>query len=1044
MVGIFTLTLVWFVLAATACGNVLNDGGETGKFYEIHTVEEFLGMANNRNYKLMADLDFEGQEFVPVPQDHSSYIAIFDGNSHTLKNITCESASTDGIGVFTYIGTSGTIKNLNVENINLKGNGRIGGIAAQSHGKIENCIIKSGTIIGEGNADVGGIVGYKSLGDVVNCENFAAVSGNGVKGKGSTGGIVGSASTEKLGITNCKNHGDISGVELVGGIIGYARGVKITGSLNDGDISGKKYTGGIVAMLQDGSEMSQCSTSGAVIGVEHFGKYTGIFYSNTIISNIPKVKITTPEQLSSELAIANDFLTYQLTADLDYSAVRDFTPIENFTATLDGNGHSISGLTISTREQNIGFFGELKGTVNNLNFDGASITVSGESKNIGIIAGKNLGAITQCMVGGKVDARYSENVGGVCGWNAKKVDNCTNNAEVIGSISVGGIFGYANSRDVMNMLTNDGSVSGNRHIGGVAGVIENGQLTVAVNNGIVTAKKEICGGVIGKISNAECSDARNNMDISCDADYVGGIFGSCYKTKSSTLKNIGNVKGGNYVGGFFGKVETDNMAGMHNVVNVTGNAYVGGIAGKAIAIVLDMKNSGTILSEGYLLSGTKKLLYVGGIAGECRKVESCVNEGEITVKFTGDYLGGVAGRSTDAVDCENYVDIKNGGEYVGGVIGECAGNANDLTNEGDVVGQKYVGGVVGMVGARSSDSLRNYGIVSGETHVGGVIGYSKSKVMTCENFGAVSGDKYVGGYIGYAETQILDLTNTVEVTGKTYVGGIAGMMYNGENLVNSGVITASGKDTNGNTYAGGICGRGSILTACRNTATIKGTGNYVGGIAGDSISTANCVNEGEVTAANYVAGIGGKFASDCTNSGNIMGEEYVGGIVACYECNRSEDLVYKLYGNTNSGKISGRSMVGGIIGKMQINRQYSRGSGHVNDNVNTGEVHATVSNAGGILGGMGVYLQTHGFNDFRTYLYFYKNNNSGKVMADVEIAGGIGGNFSGVKKKDMKYPEAIYTYVYDNISSGAVSAPVSSGDVYGKNSNSDCVFFNAP
>lgn len=65
-----------------------------------------------------------------------------------------------------------------------------------------------------------------------------------------------------------------------------------------------------------------------------------------------------------------------------------------FTGTLDGLGHTISGMYINNSdESNQGLFGELKGTVKNVNImDGY---ISGLS-NIGAIAGKNNGTITNC------------------------------------------------------------------------------------------------------------------------------------------------------------------------------------------------------------------------------------------------------------------------------------------------------------------------------------------------------------------------------------------------------------------------------------------------------------------------------------------------------------------------------------------------------------------------------------------------------------------------------------------------------------------------
>ena len=72
----------------------------------------------------------------------------------------------------------------------------------------------------------------------------------------------------------------------------------------------------------------------------------------------------------------------------------EWTPLTNeFTGTLDGLGHTITGLYINNSEDNQGLFGTLKGTVKNLNIKGSYI--KGNSY-VGSIAGKNEGEIINC------------------------------------------------------------------------------------------------------------------------------------------------------------------------------------------------------------------------------------------------------------------------------------------------------------------------------------------------------------------------------------------------------------------------------------------------------------------------------------------------------------------------------------------------------------------------------------------------------------------------------------------------------------------------
>ena len=92
------------------------------------------------------------------------------------------------VGVFAYVGASGTVQNLNVTANITKGSYQVAGIAGKNEGTITNCTV-SGTVkstISTSNANnVGGIVGY-NFGTVIKCTNNATVSG-----KSYAGGIVG-------------------------------------------------------------------------------------------------------------------------------------------------------------------------------------------------------------------------------------------------------------------------------------------------------------------------------------------------------------------------------------------------------------------------------------------------------------------------------------------------------------------------------------------------------------------------------------------------------------------------------------------------------------------------------------------------------------------------------------------------------------------------------------------------------------------------------------------------------------------------------------
>ncbi|MFP4177565.1 MAG: hypothetical protein ACLFTZ_02265, partial [Acholeplasmataceae bacterium] len=85
--------------------------------FTIETTEQFLDMENNRagNYVLENDLDFSDVDF--VSPFRVSFMGSFDGNGHTLSNITFSDITTY-TGVFGYV-SSGSIKDLVLDRVTI-------------------------------------------------------------------------------------------------------------------------------------------------------------------------------------------------------------------------------------------------------------------------------------------------------------------------------------------------------------------------------------------------------------------------------------------------------------------------------------------------------------------------------------------------------------------------------------------------------------------------------------------------------------------------------------------------------------------------------------------------------------------------------------------------------------------------------------------------------------------------------------------------------------------------------------------------------------
>ena len=117
--------------------------------------------------------------------------------------------------------------------------------------------------------------------------------------------------------------------------------------------------------------------------------------------------------------VDNPTLSYELTADIDMRGIQ-WTPISWFSGNLDGNGHTISNLTINQgvpdyyapAEMNMGFFGDTsrESVISDLHLRNVTVNADKNARYIGILTGTSRGTITGCTVTGSInDTRQNIN-----------------------------------------------------------------------------------------------------------------------------------------------------------------------------------------------------------------------------------------------------------------------------------------------------------------------------------------------------------------------------------------------------------------------------------------------------------------------------------------------------------------------------------------------------------------------------------------------------------------------------------------------------------
>ena len=164
-----------------------------------------------------------------------------------------------------------------------------------------------------------------------------------------------------------------------------------------------------------------------------------------------------------------------LTADIDLSG-ETWTPIGSestpYTGTFDGQGYTISGMTIENAESYSGLFGNVTGTVKNFTVTG-SITITGD-ETVAKVGGA-VGSLGTASAGGTVSGVISgvditvsagnDHIGGVVGSmpenSSPTVENCIYTGKITVTVaagSVAGIVGYIRTGTIQN-CANQGSIS---------------------------------------------------------------------------------------------------------------------------------------------------------------------------------------------------------------------------------------------------------------------------------------------------------------------------------------------------------------------------------------------------------------------------------------------------------------------------------------------------------------------------------------------------------------------------------------------------------
>jgi hypothetical protein len=219
---------------------LMNGDGSSSSPYEISTASDLQAMQKDlsANYIVVNDINASGtvnwnngQGFNPVGtyvwgQDNTEFTGSFDGQNHTISNLYINRLDDSQVGLFGRISAGVEVKNVGVINVNITGEGSVGGLVASNYGNISNSY-STGNVTGE--EYVGGLVGYNdnfdNKGNIWNSYSTVNVTGElryigGLVGYNDRGNISNSYSTGNVNYIES----DYAGEEEVGGLVGRNHG----------------------------------------------------------------------------------------------------------------------------------------------------------------------------------------------------------------------------------------------------------------------------------------------------------------------------------------------------------------------------------------------------------------------------------------------------------------------------------------------------------------------------------------------------------------------------------------------------------------------------------------------------------------------------------------------------------------------------------------------------------------------------------------------------------------------------------------------------
>lgn len=767
------------------------------------------------------------------------------------------------------------------------------------------------------------------------------------------GGLVGlnyTLSTTLPSIRNCYSTGAVTGKSGTGGLVGSAR--PVNGSIVSNSFWNLQTSGQSGSAKGTALTTPQMQTQSSFTGFDFTNTWSMVngqtypllsFQRSNIIYNVTQL------QRMQE----NPGGQYFLGADIDAAATRSdiatwgndgFEPVGTqnapFTGSLDGNGHTISHLTINKPStDNVGLFGYTSATARISNVGMKDTEVTGQN-NVGALVGYNNAAIDNSFseqVNGTALGSNSSGSGGLAGFNTGIIISSHSSGNLTGIDDVGGLVGVnkgqiTNSHSwtkVSNATGQAGGLVGTNQQGGsisasyASGLVGDVGTTgimgglVGINNGSISFSNAVgrvdcginstCGGLVAKNGSSGISASISNSYATGGVDGtgndIGGLVGNNAKDSTiSTSYATGKIKGSGNVGGLIGNNEGSIASGYWNVSlskDGVGKGSANGATGLTAAGMLVSSSFANFAltttpgANGWLVINTDGSLQSAASAAAAATSPMLATEYSTRISNPHQLQLMLLGLTANySISAEIDALTTGNGNDVWGPLGFVpVGNATHPFS-GSLNGEK--------------NRIKHLRINRTDNNVG-IFGYTNNATIS--------------------NVKILDAT----VVGANTVGALAGSFNGGSvsNIFSNGFVSGaftfqSAKGDN----IGGLIGQNSGLISYSSSSGGVYGGRYVGGLVGNNLGAiSRSASTANVNArTNFSGGLAGRNAGNISNTyaaGDLISKNGFGGLVGInsvtctsgwpfWECN--ESVISNSYARSRLLKSTNNQNVGGLLG----------------------------------------------------------------------------------------------------------------------------------